>query len=171
MNTRRRLGERQEKETCLTEAIVYGPIGNFRCWCNGKFERASYSCKRAQSLSFPLPPVSSRLFLLAPVSPRCAFSAREPSRLSRKGLLVVYISPIQDLPPLASWGVKRRDPGTEVAHFRLFAPFPMKEPLQRREFIEHMSQKQNTQNFATRSVLNVKTVPFNVEFVCFSTRQ
>ena len=32
------------------------------------------------------PPVSSRLFPLAPVSPRCAFSAHEPSRLSRKGL-------------------------------------------------------------------------------------
>ena len=38
------------------------------------------------------PPVSSRLFLLAPVSPRCAFSAREPSRLSRKGLPAVYWS-------------------------------------------------------------------------------
>ena len=53
-------------QTCLTAAIVYGPIGIFRCWSDGKFERVCYS----PFFSFS-PPVSSRLFLLAPVSLRC----------------------------------------------------------------------------------------------------
>ena len=30
-------------QTCLTAAIVCGPIGIFHCWSNGKFERVCYS--------------------------------------------------------------------------------------------------------------------------------
>ena len=35
-----------------TEAIVYGPIGIFRCWCDGKFERVAELKSVLRNLGF-----------------------------------------------------------------------------------------------------------------------
>jgi len=63
-------------KNCLTAAIVYGPIGIFRCWSENS--NASVTTKSAVPFPPASPPDTSLVFLLALISQRCwwhAFSA------------------------------------------------------------------------------------------------